>query len=131
MPEQQRPPQHQSRQPGRESEMTPRPKAENRAHHGAGKLKGKIAIITGGDSGIGRAIAIAFAREGADLALAYLEEHKDAKETQQLVEQEGQRCVLIPGDLGTHEHCHDVVRTVISDLGQLDILVNTAAEQHA
>jgi NAD(P)-dependent dehydrogenase (short-subunit alcohol dehydrogenase family) len=111
--------------------MTPRPKSENRVHHGAGKLKGKIALITGGDSGIGRAIAIAFAREGADLALAYLEEHKDAEETQCMVKEEGQRCILIPGDLGSHEHCQHVVRTVLSDLGHLDILVNNAAEQHS
>ena len=131
MSDQQRPPQHQSKQPGRESEMKPRPKSENRVHHGASKLKGKIALITGGDSGIGRAIAIAFAREGADLALAYLEEHKDAEETQRMVKEEGQRCILIPGDLGSHEHCQHVVRTIISDLGHLDILVNNAAEQHS
>ena len=130
MSEQPRPPQHQGRQPGRESEMTPRPKSENRVHHRAGKLKGKTALLTGGDSGIGRAIAIAFAREGADLALSYLEEHKDAEETRRLVQQEGQRCIVIPGDIGNPEHCQHTVRTVLGELGHLDILVNNAAEQH-
>jgi NAD(P)-dependent dehydrogenase (short-subunit alcohol dehydrogenase family) len=130
MPEQQRPPQHQTRQPGIESEMTPRPKAENRVHHGTGKLNGKVAFITGGDSGIGRAVAIAFAREGADLAIAYLDEDKDAEETKHLVEQEGRRCLTIAGDVGSHEHCLQAVRTALRELGHLDILVNNAAEQH-
>lgn len=129
MPEQQRPAQHQNRQPGLESEMTPRPKAEDQKHHGQGKLSGKVALITGGDSGIGRAVAIAFAREGADLAIAYLDEHKDAEETRRLVEQEGRRCVMIPGDVGNHEHCVHAVRTVLHELGRLDILINNAAEQ--
>ena len=130
MSEQHRPPQQQHRQPGLESEMTPPPKSENQAHHGSDKLKGKVALITGGDSGIGRAIAIAFAREGADLAVAYLDEHKDAKETQRLVEQEGRQCLLISGDVGSHEHCQHAVRTVLSEFSRLDILVNNAAEQH-
>ncbi|MFY4728933.1 SDR family oxidoreductase [Nitrospira sp. BLG_2] len=130
MPEQQRPPQQQTRQPGIESEMTPRPKAENRVHHGTGKLSGKVALVTGGDSGIGRAIAIAFAREGADLAIAYLDEHKDAEETKRLVEQEGRRCMAVAGDVGSHEHCMQAVRTVLRELGRLDIVVNNAAEQH-
>ncbi len=130
MPEQQRPPQQQTRQPGIESEMTPRPKAENRVHHGTGKLSGKVALVTGGDSGIGRAIANAFAREGADLAIAYLDEHKDAEETKRLVEQEGRRCMAVAGDVGSHEHCMQAVRTVLRELGRLDILVNNAAEQH-
>lgn len=130
MPEQQRPPQQQTRQPGIESEMTPRPKAENRVHHGTGKLSGKVALVTGGDSGIGRAIAIAFAREGADLAIAYLDEHKDAEETKRLVEQEGRRCMAVAGDVGSHEHCLHALRTVLRELGRLDILVNNAAEQH-
>ena len=110
--------------------MTPRPKAENRVHHGTGKLSGKVALVTGGDSGIGRAIAIAFAREGADLAIAYLDEHKDAEETKRLVEQEGRRCMAVAGDVGSHEHCMQAVRTVLRELGRLDILVNNAAEQH-
>lgn len=129
MPKQQRPPQQQHRQPGLESEMTPKPKSEDQKHHGTGKLSRKVAIITGGDSGIGRAIAISFAREGADLAIAYLDEHKDAEETQRLVEQEGRRCVLIPGDVGNHEHCIHAVGTVLRELGRLDILVNNAAQQ--
>jgi NAD(P)-dependent dehydrogenase (short-subunit alcohol dehydrogenase family) len=130
MSEQQRPPQHQARQPGIEAEMTPRPKADNPARPGSGKLTGKVAIITGGDSGIGRAVAIAFAREGADLAIAYLDEHEDAKETQRMVQQEGRRCVTIPGDVGSHEHCLQTMRTVLGEFEQLDILVNNAAEQH-
>ena len=129
MPKQQRPPQQQQRQPGLESEMTPKPKAEDWKHHGSGKLNRKVAVITGGDSGIGRAVAIAFAREGADLAVAYLDEHKDAEETQKLVEQEGRRCVLIPGDVGDHEHCAQAVDRVLHELGRLDILVNNAAQQ--
>jgi NAD(P)-dependent dehydrogenase (short-subunit alcohol dehydrogenase family) len=129
MSEQQRPPQHQTRQPGIESVMTPRPKSENRDHHGVGKLIGKVALITGGDSGIGRAVAIAFAREGADLAISYLDEHKDAEDTQRMVKEEGRRCLAIPGDVGNHEHCMYVVRTVLEELEQLDILINNAAQQ--
>ena len=129
MPEQQRPAQEQSRQPGRESEMTPQPKSEDQKHHGTGKLNRKVALITGGDSGIGRAVAISFAREGADIAIAYLEEHNDAEETQRLVEQEGRRCVRIPGDVGYHEHCLQAVDSVLRELGRLDILVNNAAQQ--
>ncbi len=130
MSEQQRPPQHQTRQPGIESVMVPRPKSENRDHHGVGKLIGKVALITGGDSGIGRAIAIAFAREGADLVISYLDEHKDAEDTQCMVKEEGRRCLTIPGDVGDHEHCRYVVHTTLEELGHLNILVNNAAEQH-
>jgi NAD(P)-dependent dehydrogenase (short-subunit alcohol dehydrogenase family) len=130
MSEPQRPPQHQTRQPGIEAEMTPRPEADNPARPGSGKLTGKVAIITGGDSGIGRAVAIAFAREGADLAIAYLDEHADAEETQRMVQQEGRRCVTIPGDVGSPEHCLQTVRTVLGELKHLDIVVNNAAEQH-
>ncbi|HSA85803.1 MAG TPA: SDR family oxidoreductase [Nitrospira sp.] len=129
MPEQQRPAQQQHRQPGLESEMTPKPKSEDQKHHGRGKLNRKVALITGGDSGIGRAIAIAFAREGADLAIAYLDEHKDAEDTKRLVEQEGRRCLLIPGDVGSHEHCREAVGKVLQELGRLDVLINNAAEQ--
>jgi hypothetical protein len=94
------PPQHQDRQPGREYKMRPRPNAVDENQRGSGKLHDKIAIITGGDSGIGRAVAIAFAKEGADVAVVYLEEHKDAKETGRLVKKEGSKCLLIDGDVG-------------------------------
>src|SRR5690349_20875935 len=94
------PPQKQDRQPGITSEMTPKPQDEGRDYKAAGKLKGKAAIVTGGDSGIGRATAIAFAKEGADVAIVYLDEHDDAAETKRLVEQEGVRCVTIAGDVG-------------------------------
>lgn len=129
MSEQQRPAQQQHRQPGLESEMTPQPKSEDKKHHGKGKLNRKVALITGGDSGIGRAVAISFAREGADIAVAYLDEHKDAEETKRLVEQEYRRCLLIPGDVGNHEHCVHAVSMVLRELGRLDILVNNAAQQ--
>lgn len=109
--------------------MIPKPKSEDHKHRGTGKLSRKVALITGGDSGIGRAVAIAFAREGADVAVAYLDEHKDAEETKRLVEQEGRRCVLIAGDVGDPEHCKRTVGTVLRELGRLDIVVNNAAEQ--
>lgn len=124
------PPQQQDRRPGLESEMTPRPKTEDRKHHGIGKLQGKIALITGGDSGIGRAVAIAFAREGADVAVVYLNEHKDAEETKRLVEKEGRRCLTLAGDVGTSVFCSQCVEQTLREFGRLDILVNNAAEQH-
>lgn len=130
MAQAQQPPQTQDRQPGLESEMTPRPKSENRKHHGAGKLSGKAAIITGGDSGIGRAVAIAFAREGADVAIIYLDEHEDAQETARLVEKEGRRCVTLAGDVGDPEWCRRAVAQATETFGRLDIVVNNAAEQH-
>lgn len=124
------PPQQQDRQPGLESEMTPKPKAADSQYRGSGKLEGKVALITGGDSGIGRAVAILFAREGADVAIAYLNEHSDAEETQRLVEQEGHRCITIAGDIGDEEFCSQLVQQTVSAFGHLDILVNNAAEQH-
>jgi NAD(P)-dependent dehydrogenase (short-subunit alcohol dehydrogenase family) len=126
----QQPPQHQDRQPGIESAMTPRPRAEDQVYRGSGKLQGQVALITGGDSGIGRAVAILFAKEGADVALVYLNEHDDAAETKRRVEAEGRRCVTFAGDVGLEPFCHDVVQQTIAALGQLDILVNNAAEQH-
>lgn len=125
-----RPPQEQSQQPGIESKMTPQPKAERRSYRGSGKLDERVALITGGDSGIGRAVAIAFAKEGADVAIVYLNEHGDAEETKRQVEQEGRRCLLIPGDVGREPFCQEAVRKTIDGLGQLHVLVNNAAEQH-
>jgi NAD(P)-dependent dehydrogenase (short-subunit alcohol dehydrogenase family) len=124
------PPQHQNRQPGREHKMKPRPKAEAEEHRGSGKLRNKTALITGGDSGIGRAIAIAFAKEGADVAVVYLEEHKDAKETKRLVEQHGKKCLLIDGDVGHEKFCRKAVKQTVDEFGKIDILINNAAEQH-
>jgi len=129
-PEQSQPAQSQSQQPGRESEMTPRPQAEDSSYRGSGKLLNKVALITGGDSGIGRAVAIAFAKEGADVAIGYLNEHEDAKETKQHVEKLGQRCLTIAGDIGNEQFCQQAVEQVVAEMGQLDILVNNAAEQH-
>ena len=123
------PPQTQSRQPGLESEMTPQPQSE-RPSKGSNKLDGKVALITGGDSGIGRAVAILFAQEGADVAVLYLNEHDDAQETKRQVEQEGRRCLLIAGDIGDESFCRVAVRRTMDELGQLHILVNNAAEQH-
>jgi NAD(P)-dependent dehydrogenase (short-subunit alcohol dehydrogenase family) len=123
------PPQEQSRQPGRESEMRPQPDYEPLVP-GAGRLKGKVALITGGDSGIGRAIAVAMAREGADVAIVYLEEHEDAAETVRLVEEEGTEAIHIAGDIGDEEFCRLAVEQTVEEFGRLDILVNNAAEQH-
>ncbi len=126
----QQPPQKQDRQPGIESEMEPRPKAEDHSYRGSGKLRKKVALITGGDSGIGRAVAIAFAKEGADSVVVYLNEHQDAKETKGLVEKEGRRCVLIAGDVGDETFCRQAVEQTVQEFGHVDILVNNAAEQH-
>jgi NAD(P)-dependent dehydrogenase (short-subunit alcohol dehydrogenase family) len=126
----QRPKQKQPRQPGREHEMKPRPKAEDEKHRGSGKLEGKVALITGGDSGIGRAVAIAFAKEGADVAIGYLDEERDAKQTRRLVAEHGGKCILVAGDVGDEKFCAKAVRQTVSELGRLDILVNNAAEQH-
>lgn len=130
MPEELQPPQSQGQQPGIESEMTPKPKADDSQYRGSGKLEGKVALITGADSGIGRAVAIAFAKEGADVAIAYLNEHDDAKETKQLVEKQGRRAVAIAGDIGDENFCQQLVQQTVGEFGKLDILVNNAAEQH-
>lgn len=124
------PPQEQDRQPGRQAEMDPQPRSGEHRYLAAGKLKGKSAIITGGDSGIGRAVAIAFAKEGADLVVCYYDEHQDAQETRRLVEAEGRRCVLVAGDLGEESHCNDIVKQALDAYGRIDVLVNNAAEQH-
>ena len=125
------PAQHQDRRPGLESEMTPRPVAEDQTYRGSGKLQDKVALITGGDSGIGRAVAVLFAREGADVAIGHLaEEDTDANETVKLVEAEGRRCLTLPGDVGDEAFCRDAVARTVRELGRLDVLVNNAAEQH-
>jgi NAD(P)-dependent dehydrogenase (short-subunit alcohol dehydrogenase family) len=115
--------------PGRTDEMTPEPRDEMRGYQGRDLLDGKKALITGGDSGIGRAVAVAFAKEGADVAIAYLTEHEDAAHTRKLVEEAGRRCVLLPGDLGDRAHCGAVVEHAVSELGGLDVLVNNVAYQ--
>ena len=125
-----RPPQAQDHQPGIESEMEPRPKSEDDRYPGAGKLTDRAALITGGDSGIGRAVAVAFAKEGADVSIVYLEEDADAEETRELVEKHGRRCLLLRGDVGDPAFCREAVDRTVHELGRLDVLVNNAAEQH-
>lgn len=124
------PPQHQNQQPGIESAMTPRPKSEDPSYKGSEKLKDKVAIITGGDSGIGRAVAIYYAKEGADVVVVYLNEHEDAMETQKQVEAEGRKCHLISGDIGEEAFCKKIVDETMANFSKIDILVNNAAEQH-
>jgi NAD(P)-dependent dehydrogenase (short-subunit alcohol dehydrogenase family) len=124
------PPQHQNQQPGIESEMTPIPKSVDPAYQGSRKLKNKVALITGGDSGIGKSVAIYFAKEGADVAISYLNEHQDAEETKSLIEAEGRKCLLLPGDISMESVCIDIVRKVITEFKKIDVLVNNAAEQH-
>ncbi len=118
--------------PGIEAELSPRPQFEAPGYRGSGKLEGKTAVITGGDSGIGRAVAVLFAREGADVAVLYLDEHEDAEETGRAIEAEGQRALLIPGDVTDVEFCEDAVTRTVEEFGKLDILVNNAAfQEHA
>lgn len=124
------PPQHQDRQPGLQSQMQPRPAAEAQGYRGSGKLDGKVALITGGDSGIGRSVALHFAKEGADIAIVYLNEHEDAAETARLVQAEGRACAVLAGDVGDEAFCREAVERTLRQLGRLDILVNNAAEQH-
>lgn len=123
------PPQHQDRQPGIESEMVPRPIYNNPYYHGSGKLTGKVAVITGGDSGIGRAVAVAFAKEGADVAIVYLYERSDALETKMAVESLGRSCLAIEGDIRSEDVCAEAVQMTIYTFGRLDILVNNAGVQ--
>jgi NAD(P)-dependent dehydrogenase (short-subunit alcohol dehydrogenase family) len=131
MPEQSSstPPPQSQPYPGHTADMRPRPNDEMRDYTGRDLLRGRRALITGGDSGIGRAVAVAFAKEGADVAIAYLSEHKDAEHTKNLVEQAGRRCVTIPGDLADPAHCERVVRETVDQLGGLDVLVNNVGTQ--
>lgn len=123
------PPQEQNCQPGLEYLMEPRPISENPEYEGSGKLRGKVAIITGGDSGIGRAVAYAFAKEGADIAIPYLNEHRDAEETKMRISQLGQRCILLPGDLCSEDQSFCIIEKTMKAFGHLDILVNNHAVQ--
>ena len=120
---------HQDAEPGHESRLEPKPDWQPR-YKGSDRLKGKVALITGADSGIGRAVAVLFAREGADVAISYLCEHDDASATKEMVEKEGRRAIAIPGDIGNREFCVDLVRRTVDELGGLDILINNAGEQH-
>jgi NAD(P)-dependent dehydrogenase (short-subunit alcohol dehydrogenase family) len=122
------PPQQQE-PPGTQAEMTPVPDCGEESYKGTGQLTGKVAVITGGDSGIGRAVAIAYAREGADVLISYLSEDADAKDTAGYVEEAGQRAVLVKGDLVDAQHCRDIIATAVDQLGGIDILVNNAAYQ--
>jgi hypothetical protein len=115
--------------PGTTAEMNPKPDHGERSYRGSGKLNDRVAVITGGDSGIGRATAIAFAREGADVLISYLDEHEDAQETARWVEQAGRRAVLMAGDIQHADHCRAIIAKAIEDFGRLDILVNNAAFQ--
>ena len=123
------PPQHQQHQPGREALLEPRPWSDS-GRPGANRLVDRVVLVTGGDSGIGRAVAIASAKEGADVAIAYLEEDEDAAETRRLVEEKGRKCLLLSGDLGEEATCKRVVEETFHRYGRLDVLVNGAGEQH-
>jgi NAD(P)-dependent dehydrogenase (short-subunit alcohol dehydrogenase family) len=122
-------PKQQQPVPGSQRKMDPYPDCGEQSYKGSGRLDGKIALITGGDSGIGRAVAIAFAREGADVAIAYLDEQEDAQETARWVEQAGRQCLLLPGDLAHKVHCRALVEKTVERFGRIDILVNNAAFQ--
>ncbi len=123
------PAQHQDKQPGEESIMSPTPKSAAKAYRAAGKLEGRVALISGGDSGIGRSVAVAFAKEGADIGFVYLDEHHDAEETRRLVESQGRRCMALAGDICQKEFCRQAVERTANELGRLNILVNNAAVQ--
>ncbi len=124
------PEQHQTQQPGLEGEMVPQPDSAVKGYKGSDKLKSRVAIVTGGDSGIGRAVSVAFAKEVADIVIAYLNEHEDANDTKKEIEQCGRKCVLVAGDVGDEKFCIKVVEKAISTFGHIEILVNNAAEQH-
>jgi NAD(P)-dependent dehydrogenase (short-subunit alcohol dehydrogenase family) len=122
-------PEQQQSPPGIQSEMDPVPDCGETSYRGSGKLTGKAAVITGGDSGIGRAVAIAFAREGADVLISYLSEDADAQDTAKYVEEAGRRCVLVRGDVSEAQHCRDIVARAVQEFGKVDVLVNNAAFQ--
>lgn len=122
-------PAQQQQPPGDTGAMQPQPDHGEQSYRGSGRLAGKVAVITGGDSGIGRAVAIAYAREGADVLISYLDEHDDAQETRRWVEQAGRKAVLVPGDVADAAHCRSVIDTAISEFGHLEVLVNNAAMQ--
>lgn len=124
------PVQHQNKQPGIESKMNPEPEYDDPNYKGSDKLKNKVAIITGGDSGIGRAIGLAFAKEGADIAFTFLDESEDAKKTKALIEAQGRKCVYYSGDIGSSVFCDEIVKKVLRVFGKIDILINNVAEQH-
>ncbi|MGO2147402.1 SDR family oxidoreductase [Halomonas sp.] len=130
MSDQKQPPQHQNKQPGDEHEMRPEPEFIRDSYKGTDKLVDKVAIITGGDSGIGRAVAVHYAREGADSVIVHLKEPKDAEDTQALVEAEGRRCLVLQGDVADPAFCRDIVKKTLGHFGKLNILVNNAAEQY-
>ena len=115
--------------PGRSDKMEPKPDYGETTYRGSSKLKDKKAVITGADSGIGRAVALAFAREGADVLVSYLDEHDDANETKRLVEEAGRKCVLVPGDVSTSDHCRKIVKRAVDEFGRIDVLVNNAGHQ--
>ncbi|GGK99355.1 SDR family oxidoreductase [Deinococcus radiotolerans] len=120
----------QANQPGQEQQMHPAPIVIREGYEGSHKLRGRVALITGGDSGIGRSVAVHFAREGADVVIVYLNEHQDARETEGMVTAEGRRALLLAGDIGDPAFCQEVIRRTMDTFGQLDVLVNNAAEQH-
>ncbi len=124
------PAQQQDEQPGTEAEMEPRPRSSMTDYRGSAKLAGKVAVISGGDSGIGRAVAVGFAKEGADVAILWLDEVEDAAETVTLIEAEGRKAMSIKGDVGDPSLCRAAVAEIVDQLGRIDILVNNAAEQH-
>ncbi|HMB06476.1 MAG TPA: glucose 1-dehydrogenase [Isosphaeraceae bacterium] len=122
-------PSQQQEPPGLESEMDPKPDYGEESYKGSGKLKGKAAVITGGDSGIGRAVALAFAREGADVLISYLSEESDAEETARVVEAAGRKCVTVAGDISEEAHCRAIINRAVKEFGKVDVLVNNAAFQ--
>jgi NAD(P)-dependent dehydrogenase (short-subunit alcohol dehydrogenase family) len=128
--QEQRPGQHQPRQPGLQAQMDPQPVTVPRHYRGSGKLEGRGALVVGGDSGIGRSVSVLFAMEGADVAIVYLDEDEDAHETRRMVEEQGRRCTTIAIDVGEEPNCQQAVSRAASELGRLDVLVNHAGEQH-